>query len=99
MLEIATMKPKIIVPLGRHALTSFFTKLSITAAHGKPQSLRQASIAAEVTTGGQGDMSGITIFPIYHPAAALHNPGLRDALYADFKALGEFLTTMKKAEA
>jgi hypothetical protein len=28
---------------------------------------------------------------MYHPAAALHQPSLRDALLADFKRLAEFL--------
>ena len=37
--EIALIKPKVIVPLGRHALGHFFSKLSITAVHGKPQKL------------------------------------------------------------
>jgi DNA polymerase len=74
-LEIAIIKPKVIVPLGRHALTQFFSKLSITAAHGKPQKLTDE----------------ITAFPIYHPAAALHNPGLRQSLFDDFAALKAFL--------
>lgn len=80
-MEIALIKPKVIVPLGRHALGHFFTKLSITEAHGKPQILRSAQ------DGGKE----VTVFPIYHPAAALHNGGLRQALYDDFKALGKFL--------
>ncbi len=75
MLEIALIKPKVIVPLGRHALGHFFQKLSITQAHGKPQRLND----------------DVTVFPIYHPAAALHNGGLRQSLLDDFKALGEFL--------
>jgi uracil-DNA glycosylase family 4 len=75
MLEIALIKPKIIVPLGRHALGHFFTKLTITEGHGKPQRLTD----------------DVTVFPIYHPAAALHNGGLRESLFDDFKALGEFL--------
>jgi DNA polymerase len=75
MLELALIKPKVIVPLGRHALGHFFQKLSITATHGKAQRLKD----------------DVWIFPIYHPAAALHNPGLRQALYDDFKNLKEFL--------
>jgi uracil-DNA glycosylase len=75
MLEIALIKPKVLVPLGRHALGHFFTKLSITQAHGKPQKLTD----------------DVTVFPIYHPAAALHNGNLRQSLFDDFKALGEFL--------
>lgn len=74
-MEIALIKPKVIVPLGRHALGHFFATLSISNAHGKPHVLSD----------------DLTVFPIYHPAAALHNGGLRQALYDDFKALGEFL--------
>ena len=73
--EIALIKPKVIVPLGRHALGHFLSKLSITAVHGKPQKLNDS----------------VTVFPIYHPAAALHNGGLRDSLFEDFKALKQFL--------
>lgn len=79
--EIALIKPKILAPLGRHALTQFFSKLNITAAHGKPHQLRD----------------DLFVFPIYHPAAALHNPALRQALYDDFKALGDFMKRPAKA--
>lgn len=77
-LEISLIRPSVIVPLGRHALGHFFAKLSITAAHGKPQKLTDT----------------VTVFPIYHPAAALHNGNLRQSLYDDFKALGEFLKSI-----
>lgn len=79
-MELSIIKPKIIAPLGRHALTQFFTKMSITDAHGKPHMIAD----------------GVTVFPIYHPAAALHNPGLRQALFDDFKALGAYLAEQKK---
>lgn len=95
-MEIALIKPQVIVPLGRHALGHFFTKLSITEAHGKPQILR--GVHPEQSRGAQDDKNSITVFPIYHPAAALHNGGLRQALYDDFKALGEFLISRKKIE-
>ncbi len=77
MLEIALVKPKVIVPLGRHSLGHFFPSKTITEAHGKPFQLTDA----------------ITIFPIYHPAAALHNGNLRASLMSDFRALGEYLAT------
>lgn len=31
------------------------------------------------------------VFPMYHPAAALHQPSLREALFADFRKLSDFL--------
>lgn len=74
-LEISLVKPKIIVPLGRHALGHFFTKLTIGETHGKAQKLTD----------------DVTVFPIYHPAAALHNGGLRQALLDDFQALKNYL--------
>ena len=36
------------------------------------------------------------IVPMYHPAAALHQPSLKDVLIADFKLLPEELERMKK---
>src|SRR5437879_3961471 len=36
-------------------------------------------------------MDGLVIFPVYHPAAALHQPALREALFADFAALALYL--------
>ena len=80
-MEIAILKPKVIVPLGRHALGHFFqATVSISNAHGKPHQLTD----------------DVTVFPIYHPAAALHNGGLRQALYDDFKALKKFLDERNK---
>lgn len=73
--EIDIIRPKVIVPLGRHALSHFFSDVTITDAHGKPCTYKE----------------GITIFPIYHPAAALHNGSLRKVLKADFGALATFL--------
>lgn len=74
-LEISMIRPAVIVPLGRHALGHFFQKGSISAMHGTAQKLT----------------NNLTVFPIYHPAAALHNPGLRQALHDDFAALGACL--------
>lgn len=74
-MEIAIVKPKVIVPLGRHSLGHFYQKMSISNVHGTAQKLTD----------------GVTIFPIYHPAAALHNGNLRQALIDDFAKLKEFL--------
>lgn len=79
-LEISIIKPRIIVPLGRHALGHFFPKLSISDTHGRPQVVSD----------------DVTIFPIYHPAAALHNGNLRQALYDDFSALKSYLDTVNR---
>ncbi len=74
-MEIAIIKPRVICTLGRHSMAHFVSNRTITQAHGKAFKLNDQ----------------LTIFPIYHPAAALHNGNLRESLYADFRALGEFL--------
>jgi DNA polymerase len=55
----------------------FFPNESISRVHGKVRR----------TAGSEP----LTIFPMYHPAAALHQPALRSALVADFAALALFL--------
>jgi len=41
---------------------------------------------------------GLMIFPVFHPAAALHQPSLRADLVADFSALAAFLRTVSPAQ-
>ncbi len=73
--HLEVLTPKVIVTLGRHAMYKFFATESISRIHGK---VRRTP-------------DGLTIFPMYHPAAALHQPALRSALVADFASLALFL--------
>jgi len=78
-MELNIIKPKVVVPLGRHALMQFIPDISITDAHGKPQS----------------HANGYTVFPLYHPAAALYNPALRQTLFDDMNSLKKLLEEQK----
>jgi len=78
--ELMFVKPKVIVTLGRHALGRFVTGASITSSHGQPFE----------------HPTGIPIFAMYHPAAALYNPNLKEDMKKDFKALKKFLTVLPK---
>ncbi len=69
--QLAVIRPRLVVPLGRHALRHFAPDARIGEAHG--------------TLVGEG------LFPLYHPAAALHNPRLRETLLRDARALGAAL--------
>lgn len=73
--ELLFIKPKVIITLGRHAMERFVPGAKISIAHGQP---------FEHST-------NIPIFPMYHPAAALYNPNLRDTLKQDFTRLKDFL--------
>jgi len=73
--ELLLINPKVIVPLGKHALERFIPDGRISASHGRAFEHK----------------SGIPIFAMYHPAVALYNPDLKDTLLEDFKRLKMFL--------
>ncbi len=79
--QIEAIKPKVIVPLGRHALAKWFPGESIGKVRAKPRRF--------------GD---ITLFPLYHPAAALHNGALRPTILEDFAKLGALLREPEPAQ-
>ena len=76
--QLALIRPRVVIPLGRHALAHFVPGRKISEVHGE-------LIAA-------GDR---WIVPWLHPAAALHNQGLRETLLADARALPEQLQSLK----
>ncbi|HEQ65303.1 MAG TPA: uracil-DNA glycosylase [bacterium] len=73
--QLRIINPKIIIPLGRHALNELLPDVSISSAHGK-------TYIADVSPIGKR-----TIFVMYHPAAALYNGSLRKVLLKDMKNL------------
>jgi uracil-DNA glycosylase len=69
--QLAIIEPELIVPVGRHALGRFASGVKISEIHGRPME-------------GAG---GRALFPLYHPAAALHNQALRETLFEDARRL------------
>lgn len=82
MREIEIVDPLIIVTLGRHALSHFLPNEKISEIHGK-------IFQKEITALGKRNL-----LPLYHPAAALYNGGLRATLIKDFKKIPKLLRTM-----
>lgn len=78
--QLALLQPVIIAPLGRHALRAFAPEAKISSVHGAPYhgETRQMPV-------------GSMLFPLYHPAAALHNGALRPTLERDMGALARAL--------
>ena len=68
--QLDVIRPKLLVPLGRHALARFAPDVKITQAHGTVL-----------------ERDGRTLFPMFHPAAALRGRRLREAALADARAL------------
>lgn len=80
--QLQALRPRVIATLGRHALAVFAPGAKIAEVHGRPYTQ-----TVEFYVGG-----GV-LFPLYHPAAALHNGSLRPTLERDIAALREYLDT------
>jgi uracil-DNA glycosylase len=72
--QLEVIGPRLLVPLGRHALARFAPDAKITESHGHVL-----------------ERDGRTLFPMFHPAAALRNPRLRETLHEDARALRDAL--------
>ncbi len=83
MEQIKIIQPKIIVTLGRHALTHFISDKKISEAHG--QAFRKTF----------PDIGTLVFFALYHPAAALYNGSMRETLMRDFRKIPKVLEKVK----
>lgn len=83
--ELNLIKPKLIVFLGRHSMNDFFPAEKISDVHGK-------LLSKKPSFKGSGKLGFKTRFlPLYHPAAALYNGGMRATLKKDFKKIPKIL--------
>lgn len=73
--QINIINPKLIITLGRHSGAEFLPGLVIGEGHGILQV----------------DERGWNVLPLYHPAAALYNGGLRQTLFDDFAKIPTIL--------
>jgi DNA polymerase len=83
--QLQIIRPSLVVTLGRHSMESFLPNQRISQIHGQPKRIK-VSVSAEEKT------IQLVILPLYHPAAALYNGGLRKTLLEDFSRVPEILT-------
>lgn len=76
--QIQIIDPKVVITLGRHSMEYFLPDMKIGQIHGQPKRIPF------------GDKK-IIIIPLFHPAAALYNGGLRQTLIDDFLSVPEII--------
>jgi DNA polymerase len=77
--QIELIEPRVVATLGNFATKLLSGRpLGITRVHGQPQ---------EVALGG----NRVTLYPLYHPAAALYTPSMLTVLHEDFARLPSLL--------
>ena len=76
--QLQIIQPKVVITLGRHSMEYFLPDMKISQVHGR---------AERITFGDDT----IVIVPLYHPAAALYNGGMRQTLIDDFLMVPEII--------
>jgi len=79
--QFEALSPKLIVTLGRHAMYRFVpADKKISNVHGQLFHLKSPKSGRE-----------FNILPLYHPAAALYNGGMRETLKDDFSLIPKYI--------
>lgn len=81
MKQLDIIQPKLIVFLGRHAMSVFLPELRISQVHGQPKKKH-----------------GRIYLPLFHPAAALYNGGMRETLIEDFSKIPQILKQISQLQ-
>ena len=69
--QLQIIEPKVVITLGRHSMGYFLPDMKISEVHGQSKRIEF------------GDHK-LVVVPLYHPAAALYNGGMRQTLIDDF---------------
>ncbi|MFZ1812128.1 MAG: uracil-DNA glycosylase [Candidatus Saccharimonadales bacterium] len=76
MRQLEIINPRVVITLGRHSGACFIPSLRISRDHGHARTVTYHD-------------KEFLVIPLYHPAAALYNGGMRQALMDDFLAAAE----------
>lgn len=75
--QLEIIDPKVVITLGRHSGGYFIPDLRISNDHGRPRKVENHG-------------HEFIVIPLYHPAAALYNGGMRQTLIDDFLKAAEY---------
>lgn len=87
--QLEVIQPKLVATLGRHSMNCFLPDLQISKIHGHPKRIKIAMKEQP------GEVLTIVIMPLFHPAAALYNGGMRQTLIDDFMGIPGVLKQIK----
>lgn len=83
MRQLEIIDPKVVITLGRHSGACFIPDLVISRDHGHARRVKFHE-------------REFLVIPLYHPAAALYNGGMRQTLIDDFVAAAKLAKTTQK---
>lgn len=80
--QLEVIKPVLVVTLGRHSMEAFLPGLKISQIHGQPKRIMFGT-------------EKLVVLPLFHPAAALYNGGMRQTLIDDFARIPVIITKLE----
>lgn len=80
--EIEIIQPKLIITLGRYSMAKFLPEVKISQVHGRLHRVKWKN-------------HKLYILPMYHPAAALRNPKMKQSFVEDFQKIPKVLEWIK----
>lgn len=83
MRQLEIIAPRVVITLGRHAGACFIPDLRISRDHGHTRMVKYREFE-------------FLVIPLYHPAAALYNGGMRQTLIDDFLAAAQRATALSR---
>lgn len=78
MQQLEIIQPRVVITLGRHSGAAFIPDLLISRDHGHPRKVKFHEYE-------------FLVIPLYHPAAALYNGGMRQTLIDDFAQIRQIV--------
>ena len=79
--QIALLRPRLIITLGRYSMQRYFPGASISRIHGQPKRV-----------------GTVIYYPMFHPAAALHQPRWRSLVEEDISKIPHLLAKLDEIE-
>ncbi len=90
--QLEIIQPKVIVPLGRHALEFVRRHFSGFPAEGSVSTLHGTAYPVEAPYGRA------FVVPLYHPAVLFYREDLKETVEADFRLLGELINNRETTQ-
>lgn len=90
--QLEIIQPKVIVPLGRHALEFVRRHFSGFPAEGSVSTLHGTAYPVEAPYGRA------FVVPLYHPAVLFYREDLRETVETDFRLLGELINNRETTQ-
>ncbi|HOU40305.1 MAG TPA: uracil-DNA glycosylase [Promineifilum sp.] len=91
--QLEIIQPKVIVPLGRHALDFVRKHFGGFPAEGSVSTLHGTAYPVDAPYGRA------FVVPLYHPAVLFYREDLKETVEADFRLLGELLKSRETTQS